>query len=110
MESTTDFEKLLFLYKTEGKNRNRGNKGFCFSKNKIRNIEVKSRQSRQSSGMGICHVMMRRINHQNIFENLEDYYQFLNTLGMMAQLYIHQNPVKAGCCISIQRESCDDKE
>lgn len=24
MESTTDFEKLLFLYKTEGKNRNRG--------------------------------------------------------------------------------------
>ena len=24
MESTTDFEKLLFLCKTEGKNRNRG--------------------------------------------------------------------------------------
>ena len=23
MESTTDFEKLLFLYKTEGKNRNK---------------------------------------------------------------------------------------
>ena len=31
MESTTDFEKLLFLYKTEGKKKNRGNTGFCFS-------------------------------------------------------------------------------
>ena len=25
--------------------------------------------------------MMRGINHQNIFEEQEDYYQFLNTLG-----------------------------
>jgi len=68
------------------------------------------RQSRQPSGTGIYHVMMRGINHQNIFEEHEDYYQFLSTLDMMAQIYIHQNPVKAGCCISIQRESCDDKE
>lgn len=46
-----------------------------------------ARQSRQPSGTGIYHVMMRGINHQNIFEEHEDYYQFLNTLDMMAQLY-----------------------
>ena len=38
------------------------------------------RQARQTSGTGIYHVMMRGINHQNIFEEQEDYYQFLNTL------------------------------
>ena len=32
------------------------------------------RQSRHPSGTGIYHVMMSGINHQNIFENLEDYY------------------------------------
>lgn len=31
--------------------------------------------------------MMCGINHQNIFEEHEDYYQFLNTLDMMAQSY-----------------------
>ena len=36
------------------------------------------RQARQASGTGIYHVMMRGINHQNIFEEQEDYYQFLN--------------------------------
>ena len=45
------------------------------------------RQARESSGTGIYHVMMRGINHQNIFENQEDYYQFLKTLDMMALLY-----------------------
>ena len=45
------------------------------------------RQARESSGTGIYHVMMRGINHQNIFEEPEDYYQFLNTLDMMAQSY-----------------------
>ncbi len=45
------------------------------------------RQARQTSGTGIYHVMMRGINHQNIFEEQEDYYQFLNTLDMMAQSY-----------------------
>ena len=44
------------------------------------------RQARESSGTGIYHVMMRGINHQNIFEEQEDYYQFLNTLDMMAPL------------------------
>ena len=32
-------------------------------------------------------MMMRGINHQNIFEEQEDYYQFLNTLDLMAQSY-----------------------
>ena len=45
------------------------------------------RQARDSSGTGIYHVMMRGINHQNIFEEQEDYYQFLNTLDIMAQSY-----------------------
>ena len=31
--------------------------------------------------------MMRGINHQNLFEEQEDYYQFLNTLDLMAQSY-----------------------
>lgn len=46
-----------------------------------------ARQSRQPSGTGIYHVMMCGINHQNIFEEHEDYYQFLNTLDMMALSY-----------------------
>ena len=45
------------------------------------------RQARESSGTGIYHVMMRGINHQNIFEDQENYYQFLNTLDMMALSY-----------------------
>ena len=45
------------------------------------------RQARQASGTGIYHVMMRGINHQNIFEEQEDYYQFLNALDMMALSY-----------------------
>ena len=36
-----------------------------------------SRQSRKPSGTGIYHVMMRGINRQNIFENAENYYQFI---------------------------------
>ena len=38
------------------------------------------RQSRKPSGTGIYHVMMRGINRQNIFEEQEDYQQFLNRL------------------------------
>ena len=48
---------------------------------------IMPRQARQASGTGIYHVMMRGINHQNIFEEQEDYYQFLNTLDLMAQSY-----------------------
>ena len=46
-----------------------------------------SRRARQTSGTGIYHVMMRGINHQNNFEEQEGYYQFLNTLDMMALSY-----------------------
>ena len=45
------------------------------------------RQPRESSGTGIYHVMMRGINHQNIFDEQEDYYQFLTTMYVMAQSY-----------------------
>lgn len=45
------------------------------------------RQSRQSSGTGIYHVMMRGINHQVIFEDEEDYYQFITTLDRMRFQY-----------------------
>ena len=45
------------------------------------------RQARQASGTGIYHVMMRGINHQNIFEELEDYYQFIATLNRMRVHY-----------------------
>lgn len=41
------------------------------------------RQARKESGTGIFHVMMRGINHQNIFEDDEDNWQFLNTLDRM---------------------------
>ena len=86
------------------------------------------RQPRESSGTGIYHVMMRGINHQNIFEDKEDYYQFLTTLDVMAQSYepdgtpggrnyilyayclmsnhillryLHQNPLKAGIVTNV---------
>ena len=68
------------------------------------------RQARQASGTGIYHVMMRGINHQNIFEEQEDYsrdgYLFrerfksepVNDMAYFVTFlrYIHQNPVKAG--------------
>lgn len=41
------------------------------------------RQSRQSSGTGIYHVMLRGINQQNIFEDSEDYWKFLKLLDQM---------------------------
>lgn len=45
------------------------------------------RQARESSGTGIYHVMMRGINHQNIFEDEEDNWQFINTLDRMRKRY-----------------------
>ncbi|MCR5533971.1 MAG: transposase [Bacteroidaceae bacterium] len=45
------------------------------------------RQPRLYSGTGIYHVMLRGINHQNIFEDKEDYYQFLSTLDKMRIMY-----------------------
>jgi len=41
------------------------------------------RQSRKPSGTGIHHVMMRGINRQDIFEEQEDYQQFLNRLQFL---------------------------
>ena len=45
------------------------------------------RQPRVPSGTEIYHVMMRGINHQNIFEEPEDYYQFITTLDRLRVLY-----------------------
>ena len=45
------------------------------------------RQSRKESGTGIYHVMMRGINHQSIFNDEEDYYQFIATLDRMRFRY-----------------------
>ena len=45
------------------------------------------RQSRKESGTGIHHVMMRGINHQDIFYDEEDYFQFINTLARMQIRY-----------------------
>ena len=65
------------------------------------------RQSRQSSGTGIYHVMMRGINHQNIFEDQKDYYQFLSTLDAMSQSYEKDGLVNEPlsddiCCLDIE--------
>ena len=40
------------------------------------------RQQRQTSGTGIYHVMLRGINHQDIFESREDYWKFLRLLRL----------------------------
>ena len=45
------------------------------------------RQPRVPSGTEIYHVMMRGVNHQNIFEEPEDYFQFINTLDRLRVLY-----------------------
>jgi REP element-mobilizing transposase RayT len=39
-----------------------------------------ARQARKKSDSDIYHIMMRGINRQNIFEDSEDYYKFLQTL------------------------------
>ena len=46
-----------------------------------------ARQARKESSTGIFHVMMRGINHQIIFEEPEDYYQFIATLDRMRVHY-----------------------
>ena len=45
------------------------------------------RQARKESGTGIFHVIMRGINHMNIFEDEEDNHQFINTLDRMRVRY-----------------------
>ena len=57
------------------------------------------RQPRTSSGTGIYHVMMRGINHQTIFEDEEDNYQFINTLDRMRVRYDDEgNACGRNCC------------
>ena len=57
------------------------------------------RQSRKPSGTGIYHIMMRGINHQNIFEDEEDNYQFINTLDRMRVRYDDEgNACGRNCC------------
>jgi len=46
-----------------------------------------ARLARKSSETGIYHIMMRGINHQNIFEDSEDFYQFITTLDRMSKQY-----------------------
>ena len=56
------------------------------------------RKAREGSGTGIFHVMMRGINHQNIFEDAEDNYQFINTLDRMRVRYDDDgNPCGSNC-------------
>ena len=45
------------------------------------NDSVMPRQSRRLSGTGIYHVMLRGINRQDIFEDYEDYRQFIKILS-----------------------------
>ena len=57
-----------------------------------------ARQARKESSTGIFHVMMRGINHQNIFEEPEDYYQFIATLDRMR---VHGNGGTGTCSATI---------
>lgn len=56
------------------------------------------RQPRKPSGTGIFHVMMRGINHQEIFCDAEDYYHFITTLDRMRAQYDDDgNPCGTNC-------------
>jgi len=46
-----------------------------------------ARLARKCSDTGIYHVMVRGVNHQSIFKDTEDYYQFINTLDRMRIQY-----------------------
>ena len=45
------------------------------------------RQARKTSGTGIYHVMLRGINRQDIFEDDEDYMQFLRSLHQLVECH-----------------------
>ncbi len=57
------------------------------------------RRARIESGTGIFHVMMRGINHQNIFEDEEDCWQFISTLDRMRVRYNDDGKPYGTCCI-----------
>ena len=58
------------------------------------------RKKREKSGTGIYHVMMRGINHQDIFEDRGDFWKFLKLLRM--QTHPEDNtgkPLPAHCIV-----------
>lgn len=57
-----------------------------------------ARQARRESNTGIFHVMMRGFTHQNIFEESEDYYQFIATLDRLRVNYDEEGtPLECNC-------------
>lgn len=57
------------------------------------------RKPREKSGTGIYHVMMRGINHQDIFEDRSDYWKFLKLLRMQTHPEDKQGHPLPGHCI-----------
>ena len=57
--------------------------------------EIMPRQERRQSATGIYHVMLRGINKQDIFEDDEDYLQFLKILRGLVERYDENMPVKS---------------
>lgn len=58
------------------------------------------RRSRQKSGTGIYHVMLRGINKQDIFDDDEDYIRFQRILQMLTECYDEiGNPLPPRCSI-----------
>ena len=58
------------------------------------------RKQRAKSGTGIYHVMMRGINHQDIFEDRGDYWKFLKLLRMQTHPEDNQGrPLPAHCIV-----------
>ena len=47
-----------------------------------------SRTARKQSTTGIYHVMIRGINRQNIFEDLEDYMKVIKTLASLGEVTV----------------------
>jgi hypothetical protein len=59
---------------------------------------IMPRQERQQSATGIYHVMLRGINKQDIFEDEEDYLQFLKILrGLVERYDEHGQPLPSHC-------------
>lgn len=64
------------------------------------NAIIMPRQTRQTSGTGIYHVMLRGINHQDIFEERKDYWKFLRLLKLQTHPKDEKGiPLKPHCVI-----------
>lgn len=55
-------------------------------------------QAREASETGTYHVMMCSINHQNILEDEEDNWQFINTLDWMRIHYDDEGTPSGSNC------------